>query len=348
MNYSNSGLVAYTKISPNHNNGRVHSKYNPSGAIDRITIHHMAGNLSIETCANVFSGSRQASSNYGVGSDGRVGLYVEEKDRAWTSGSPANDYRAVTIEVANDQIGGQWHVSDKALEATINLCVDICKRNGIAKLNYTGNTSGNLTMHCWFQATACPGPYLKSKFAYIAEQVNARLGQANDTSKSSDIVYTVVSGDTLSRIAAKYGTNYKTLAAYNGIANPNIIHVGQKIRIPNNIQNKPKPESKPAPAPEKKSVDTIAKEVIRGSWGNGSERKQRLEAAGYNYSEVQSRVNAMLSGSSASQPAKKSIDEVARAVIRGDYGNGQARRAKLEAEGYNYSEVQSRVNQLLK
>lgn len=349
MNYSNSGLVAYTKISPNHNNGRVHSTYNPSGAIDRITIHHMAGNLSIETCANVFSGSRQASSNYGVGSDGRVGLYVEEKDRAWTSGSPANDYRAVTIEVANDQIGGQWHVSDKALETTINLCVDICKRNGIKKLNYTGDTSGNLTMHCWFQATACPGPYLKSKFAYISEQVNTRLGQA-DSSTSSDTIYTVVRGDTLSGIAAKYGTNYKTLAAYNGITDPNVIYVGQKIKIPGNLQKitKPAPAPKPTPEPEKKSLDVIAKEVIRGNWGNGSDRRNRLEAAGYNYSEVQSRVDAILSGSTVSKPTKKSIDEVARAVIRGDYGNGQARRTKLEAEGYNYSEVQSRVNQLLK
>jgi N-acetyl-anhydromuramyl-L-alanine amidase AmpD len=135
----------------------------------------MAGNLSIERCGQVFQGSRQASSNYGVGTDGRIAMYVEEKDRALTSSNTANDNRAVTIEVAN--CGGEpdWKVSDKALEATIALCVDICQRNSIERLNFTGDKNGNLTMHSYFAATACPGPYLKSKFAYIAEEVNRRL-----------------------------------------------------------------------------------------------------------------------------------------------------------------------------
>ncbi len=166
---SNSSLVNYTKLSPNYSS-------RDGAKIDKITIHHMAGNLSVETCGGVFarSGAR-ASANYGVGTDGRVGMYVEEKNRAWTSSSYSNDRRAVTIEVANDKIGGNWHVSDKALAKTIDLCVDICKRNGIKKINYTGDTSGNLTMHCWFAATACPGPYLKSKFSYIAEQINKKL-----------------------------------------------------------------------------------------------------------------------------------------------------------------------------
>ena len=166
---SNSKLVSYTKISPNRNSPRNHK-------IDKITIHHMAGNLSIETCGNVFAPtSRQASSNYGVGSDGRIGMYVEEKDRSWCSSSPENDHRAVTIEVANDGGAPNWHVSDKALEATIKLCVDICQRNGIKKLNYTGDKSGNLTEHNYFAKTTCPGPYLKSKLPYIAQEVNKRL-----------------------------------------------------------------------------------------------------------------------------------------------------------------------------
>lgn len=135
----------------------------------------MAGNLSVETCGSVFQ-TRQASSNYGVDSNGRVGLYVDESRRAWTSSNIANDSVAVTIEVANDQIGGNWHVSDKALAKTIELCVDICKRNGIKRLNYTGTTSGNLTRHNMFIATGCPGPYLQSKFPYIASEVNKRLG----------------------------------------------------------------------------------------------------------------------------------------------------------------------------
>ena len=165
---SNSSLVNYTKLSPNYSERK--------DTIKKITIHHMAGNLSVETCGNVFaSSSRQASSNYGIGSDGRVGMYVEEKNRSWCSSNASNDHQAVTIEVANDRIGGDWHISDTALAKLIELCVDICKRNGIEKLNYTGDVNGNLTRHNMFVATTCPGPYLQSKFEYIAEEVNKKL-----------------------------------------------------------------------------------------------------------------------------------------------------------------------------
>ena len=164
---SNSSLVNYTKISPN--------KSVRQGKISKITIHHMAGNYTVEKCGDIFAPtSRQASSNYGIGTDGRVGLYVPEDYRSWASSSPANDHIAVTIEVANDG-GENWHVSDKALQKTIELCADICKRNGIKKLNFTGDKTGNLTMHKYFAATACPGPYLESKFPYIADEVNKIL-----------------------------------------------------------------------------------------------------------------------------------------------------------------------------
>jgi hypothetical protein len=148
----------------------------------------MAGNLTIEQCGNVFAPvSRQASSNYGIGSDGRIGMYVEECNRSWCTSNAENDHRAITIEVANDGCDPDWHVSDKAMTSLINLCVDICKRNGIEKLNYTGDKSGNLTMHKWFAATGCPGPYLSSKFPYIAEQVNKELDKSsNDNTNTAD------------------------------------------------------------------------------------------------------------------------------------------------------------------
>lgn len=166
----NSKLVEYTQISPNSTNPR-------NAAITKITIHHMAGNLTVEQCGNIFANvDRQASSNYGIGSDGRVGMYVEEKNRSWCTGDRGNDHCAITIEVANSATGGNWPVSDKAYSKLIDLCVDICQRNGIKKLNYTGDKSGNLTMHKWFQATNCPGPYLESKFPEIAAEVNKRLG----------------------------------------------------------------------------------------------------------------------------------------------------------------------------
>lgn len=174
---SNSALVDYVKISPNRTSPRNH-------AIDRITIHHMAGNLSVETCGNVFApSSRQASANYGIDSNGRVGMYVEERDRSWCSSNKANDHRAVTIEMADNAGAPGWGCSDKAMNKLVELCTDICRRNGIAKLNYTGDTNGNLTMHKWFAATDCPGAYLESKFPWIAEQVNKRLSGKKEEPK---------------------------------------------------------------------------------------------------------------------------------------------------------------------
>ncbi|MEG1543063.1 MAG: N-acetylmuramoyl-L-alanine amidase [Tannerellaceae bacterium] len=171
---SNSPLVTYTKLSPNY--GARTKK------IRKITPHHMAGKGTVEQCGEGFAArSRKASANYGIDSVGHVGMYVEEKNRSWASSSTANDDEAITIEVANDEVGGQWHVSDVALAKLIDLCEDICRRNGIEKLVFTGDKKGNLTQHNYFAATACPGPYLKSKFPYIAEQVNARLGGAPAT-----------------------------------------------------------------------------------------------------------------------------------------------------------------------
>lgn len=166
---SNSSLVEYTQLSPHCNKPRLDK-------IRKITIHHAAGKASLQGFGATFNGTREVSANYAVDSRGRVGMYVEECNRAWTSSSPDNDHQAITIEVANDSGDPNWHVSDAAIEATINLCVDSCKRNGIEKLNFTGDKSGNLTMHKYFAATGCPGPYLESKFPYIASEVNKRLG----------------------------------------------------------------------------------------------------------------------------------------------------------------------------
>lgn len=163
---SNSPLVCYTALSPNHSGRR-------SQPITKITPHYMAGNCSIEVCGQIFAPtSRQASSNYGIGSDGRVGMYVEEKNRAWTSGSGWNDNRAVTIECANLADGS---LTQACWGSLVELCADICRRNGIEDCSYTGNADGVLTMHCWFQSTDCPGPWLSKQFARLSREVNARL-----------------------------------------------------------------------------------------------------------------------------------------------------------------------------
>lgn len=166
---SNSNLVTVTMISP-HSRPRTRKP-------DAILIHHMACVATAEACGASFRPSyANASTNYGVGYDGSVGLYVDESLASKSQPNfDAND-RSIAIEVSNDGRGPDWHVGDVALEKLIELCVDICQRNGIEKLNYTGDATGNLLMHNWFQPTACPGPYLSSKFPWIAEEVNRRLG----------------------------------------------------------------------------------------------------------------------------------------------------------------------------
>ena len=247
--FTNSPLVNYTKISPNKTSPR-------NKDIDTITIHCVAGNCTVETIGAIFaSTSRKASSNYGVGSDGRIGMYVEEKDRSWCTSSGANDHRAITIEVSNDSGAPEWHVSDKALAALINLCTDICKRNNIKKLIWKANKSligqpalQNMTVHRWFAAKSCPGDYLYRIQGNIAEEVNKRLGGAVTPTP------TPAPGPSVS------GLKDITTA------------------------------SKPA----KKSIDEIAREVITGKWGNGQVRKDNLKAAGYDPAAVQARVNQLL------------------------------------------------------
>lgn len=191
MGYSNSGLVSHTRLSPNCTKPRNH-------AIDRISIHCVAGNCSVETIGNIFApSSRQASSNYGIGTDGRIGMYVEEKNRSWCTSSGANDHRAVTIEVSNDSGAPDWHSSDKAVAALVKLCADICKRNGKKKcvwfsdkskaLSYSPKADEMLlTVHRWFAAKACPGNYLFGKHGYIVTEVNKLL-----TGQTSSVTTTV-------------------------------------------------------------------------------------------------------------------------------------------------------------
>lgn len=182
MSYSN--LVEYVKISPNSSNPRIKK-------INAIVIHHVAGNATVEAIGAVFAqSSRQASSNYGIGTDGRIACYVHEENRAWTTSSREIDNRAITLEVANCSGAPDWKVSDQALESTIALCVDICRRYGF-RLTYTGDKKGSLHMHQWYAATACPGPYLGSKFPYIAEEVNRRLDGGKPEEKPKVYVPTV-------------------------------------------------------------------------------------------------------------------------------------------------------------
>lgn len=231
--YTNSSVAVYTKLSPNHSGQRTHS-------IDRITPHCVVGQLSAERICGLFSSRlRRASCNYAIGSDGRVGLCVEERNRSWCSSSRANDQRAVTIECASDRTA-PYAMTGAVYRSLVDLCVDICRRNGKKKLLWLGNKDTALqyapkedemilTVHRWFARKSCPGDWLYSRLGDLADQVTKKLG----------------------------GT--ATVPA--------------------------------AEAP--KNITQVAKEVLAGKWGNGNERKTRLAAAGYDYAAVQREVNRL-------------------------------------------------------
>ena len=189
MGYTNSGLVAYKKLSPNHSGQRTHS-------IDRITPHCVVGQISAESLGDWFAkSSTQASSNYGIDKDGRVGLYVEEKNRSWCSSSSANDQRAVTIECASDT-SEPYAFRDAVYKKLITLCVDICKRNGKKKLIWFGDKDKTLnyspksdemvlTVHRWFANKSCPGNWMYARMGDLASKVTAQLGGSSSGSTAA-------------------------------------------------------------------------------------------------------------------------------------------------------------------
>lgn len=245
---SNSSLVNCTVMSPNHSGKRTH-------VIDRITPHCVVGQLSAEDIGGCFTNpSRQASCNYGIGPDGRICLVVDEANRSWCSSSSANDQRAVTIEVASDKTA-PYAFKDAAYNKLVELCVDICRRNGKNTLLWIEDKNKALayepksnemllTVHRWFANKSCPGDWMFSRMGDLASKVTKALG----------------------------GTT---------IQQPTVT-----------------PQQPAASAPAKKSNEEIAKEVINGRWGNGADRKNRLEAAGYVYADIQRIVDTMVKGSS--------------------------------------------------
>lgn len=267
-----------------------------AGTINKIVLHHNAGNLTIRGCYNVWQ-DREASAHYQVQSDGRIGQLVWDKDTAWHAGDFNANATSIGIEHADCQTR-PWKISDACLENGAHLVAALCKYYKLGRPTWMKN----VFPHSHFSATECP--------ASIAGSQNAAY---------------------MKRAQQWYDAMTKGSSA-----------------------PKPSKPSKPAPKPakkpaKKKDINTIAQEVIKGAWGNGDDRRRRLEAAGYNYTAVQNAVNAKL-GAKSNAPTRRpgpSLDDVARAVIRGDYGNGEERRRRLTAAGYNYNAVQARVNQLL-
>lgn len=307
---SNSSLVDYTIISPNKTSPRNH-------AIDTITIHCVVGQCTVESLGALFAkASRKGSSNYGIGNDGKIGLYVDEKDRSWCSSNAANDHRAITIEVASDTTH-PYAVTDAAYKALIKLLVDICKRNNIKELKWKGDKSligqvdkQNMTVHRWFANKACPGDYLYERHGQIASEVNAKLG-VKTTTTTSNKTYRVQVG--LFRNKEYADALYRKVAAAG--YNPSLVKSGSIYKVQvgsyknitnaNNLLNKLKAAGyddayvttsggASVSVTKEKTIDQLAREVIQGKWGVGSDRKTRLTKAGYDYYAVQTRVNELL------------------------------------------------------
>ena len=306
---SNSKLVSYTRLSPNHSGPRTHK-------IDRITPHCVVGQCSVETLGGIFAPtSRQASSNYGIGADGRVGMYVAEGNRSWCSSSNANDQRAVTIECASD-LTPPYAFKPVVWNKLVDLCVDICKRNGKTKLLWLGSKEKALsytpksnemilTAHKWFANTACPGSWMYSREGQLAKEVTAKLQKSSSSSSK-----TTTTTKTTYKVVEKSGMNIRKGAGTNTAVigkiayNKTFTSTKKKgdwayadsykgwVRIKNG--NKTYLKKVTSTSTKKKSNEEIAKEVIAGKWGNGTTRKKKLEAAGYNYATIQALVNKML------------------------------------------------------
>lgn len=388
---SNSSLVSYTKISPNKTSPRNH-------AIDTITIHCVVGQCSVETLGNIFAPtSRKASSNYGVGLDGKIGMYVEEKDRSWCTSSSENDNRAVTIEVASDT-SEPYAVNSKAYNALLDLVTDICKRNGIKKLVWSTNKNNrvkhlngcNMTVHRDYANKSCPGKYLYDRHGEIADEVNKRLGSGATTEptnpttslkfKVGDIVqfaggkhYTSASGSNGSSVKAGkakitqvasgkhpyhcravndagafvsgvYGwVDENTLTPIaSGSTGATGLKVGDQVMFTGCLHYTSSYKGATARAC-KAGLAKITQIAAKNP------HPYHLQAVAGKGSTVHGWVDAAyVTANGSSTSTKKSVEEIAKEVINGKWGNGQDRKNRLTAAGYNYSEVQAKVNQLLK
>lgn len=326
MTYS--PLTSVAIMSPNHSGPRHNS-------ISKITIHHMAGNLSIETCGNIFLNSnRQASSNYGIGSDGRIACYVDEENHPWTSANWDNDDRAITIEVANSETGGDWPISQEAYASLIRLCADICNRYGIYPY-YDGTSSATLTEHCMFVATNCPGPTIHSMQVnhVIENDIRAAMaGGVVSAPQSTQPVGGDVEDLALRAIAGEFGNGDARRSALGSMYEAVQARINEMY---GGVQSVPT-----------YSLDDVARRVIAGEFGNGQERINALATAGYDNVAVQQRVNEILQGDTVSNASQDDLSAIAEAVYRGDYGNGQERINALRAAGYDPDAVQRAVDQI--
>ena len=288
MSNSRLATVKVPASTSNYTDGRSGKK------IKKITLHHVAGKLTAKAIGKVFqSKTRGASANYGIGSDGKIGLYVDECDTPWSDGNWNSNCTSVSIEVANSSTGGQWPVSKKSLQLTIELVADIAKRNGLGKLV----AGKNLTWHIMYAAPACPGPYLTSQIKYIAQEANKILNGTEKPKVTTKKLYRVRKtwADAKSQLGAFSSlTSAKNLAKKNKDKGYEVYDASGKMVYD--------PAATSTSKPKKKTNTEIAREIIVGTcsdsrwktWGIGDTRYSRLKKAGYDADAVQKIVNKLM------------------------------------------------------
>lgn len=315
MGYS--PLATYKRISPNRTSPRNHK-------IDTITIHCAVGQMTAKRILNLshfvnYDPVDGVSCNYAIGHDGSIGVGVDENDRSWCSSSGSNDNRAITIEVASDTTD-PYAITDKAYKALIQLCADICKRNGIKELKWKAKKSligkidqQNMTVHRWFANKACPGDYIYSRLGTIAVEVNDLLNvktTASTKPASTEVIYRVQTGAFRNKAYAdaafakvkaagftpymvQDGSLYKIqVGAYKNQLNAS--NMSKKLKAAGFDVVITTKSGIGVSTDKRKSINEIAEEVIAGKWGNGADRKNRLTKAGHDYEKVQARVNELV------------------------------------------------------
>lgn len=300
-NRKKSPMASFEKLSPNRNKPRT-------GTIRRQTPHHAGGNCTAETILSLpsfqtFNTTNGTSANYATGSDGRTGLGVEETNRAWTSSNYINDQESITTEIANNGGAPDWHISSDAINAWLDQAVETAKFYGFKKINYVEKPANItpakvedwiktwakddemiITLHNWFKATICPGPYFMRQLPWLVREMNKRL---------SDPKYKA-----------------EAFVGEGGTA------TGQPIPVVT--------ESIASAVISLKAIEVIAKEVISGAWGNGQERINKLKIAGYDPAEVQAKVNALSAPKTPVFKPYEIIIAVSALNVRKNPGTNQA------------------------
>lgn len=331
-----------------------------NNTIKKQTPHHTAGVLSARQIGAIFQNpNRKASANYGIGNDGLIVGMVGEESRAWTSSSPSNDHQAITYEVSNDQVGGEWHVSDRAINRLIDLMVDVQKRNpNTTHYIYDGSPNGTITRHDMFANTTCPGPYLASKLPWITEEVNRRISEGVEPSpipepspvggrNVGDVVTITgifVSSTSTNRLnpSRTKGTITKIIL---GAKNPYLLDNGN-LGWTNDgcIVDSSQPAPNPQPQPTGSTYTVKAGDFLSKIGAEVGVNWKDIASLNNIHSPYTIYAGQVLQLPGKYTPTLKSDEEICAEVWAGKWGTGADRVYRLSQAGYDPNRIQSLVN----